>query len=46
MFLPIVAAAILAGGCPPTNGPQPFDCTDALASLEGVIEVDNPTSWC
>jgi subtilisin family serine protease len=42
MFLPIVAVAILAGGCPPTNGPQPFDCTDAIASLEGVVEVDDP----
>jgi subtilisin family serine protease len=42
MFLPIVAVAIMAGGCPPTNGPQPFDCTDAIASLEGVVEVENP----
>jgi subtilisin family serine protease len=42
MFLPIVAVAILAGGCPPTNGPQPFDCTDAIASLEGVVEVEDP----
>ncbi len=42
MFLPIVAVAILAGGCPPTNGPQPFDCTDASASLEGVVEVEDP----
>jgi len=42
MFLPIVAVAILAGGCPPTNGPQPFDCTAAIAPVEGVVEVEDP----
>lgn len=42
ILLPMVAVAMVAWGCPPTNGPQPFDCTHAIASRQGLVEVEDP----
>ena len=41
-ILPIVSLAVLLWGCPPNGGLQPFDCSQTIEDLSGLVEVDDP----